>query len=272
MQVSSVKVFGERNTGTNVLSQLVEANSSSKCLPGTEPEIDRKGWQRAQAPWIIGKRMREWCFDRVFAGQNALHSWKHCATNFEDIAIFDRTLVLITVRHPASWLISLFRNPYQCLGTIPESLAEFVEFRWKTTGRERLGRRTFTPLQLYQAKIDSYLSFTDQLSRFDIAHHFVRFEDIVADQKSTFDAISNDLLMPHQDFEPVQSSTKDKGLFRKAAERRALASDGPASKDLDYYRAYYGEERWRERLAGLEAAINGRVDWDRLDRFGYAPL
>lgn len=272
MQASRVKVFGERNTGTNVLSQLVEANSSSKCLPGTEPEIDPRGWQRAQAPWIIGTRMKEWCFDRIFAGQDPLHAWKHCATNFEDVGIFAGVLVLITVRHPASWLISLFRNPYQCLRPVPPTLAEFLDFPWETNRRERLRRRVFTPLELYEAKIDSYRNFTDRLAELGVEHRYVRFEDLVVEQERTFGTIADGLLMPRQDFQPVQSSTKDKGLFRKAAQRQALASDTHASRDLDYYRRYYGEERWRERLVGLEQEINRRVDWSRLQAFGYAPL
>ena len=179
MDGSRVKIFGERNTGTNVLSQLIEKNSQSKCLPSTEPEIDEQAFLNAHRPWILGRRMREWRFDRIFDGQDAVHSWKHCATNFEDVGIFRGVLVLITVRHPASWLSSLFQNPYQCLGRIPATFSEFIDFSWETNQRERLGRRSFKPIELYEAKIDSYLAFTERLSKADVAFRFVRFEDLV---------------------------------------------------------------------------------------------
>ncbi len=267
-----VKIFGERNTGTNALSQVVASNSASKCLPGTERELDLHAWRRAHRRWVIGDRMREWCFDRIFRGQDPLHSWKHCATNFDDITPFEEVLVVIMVRHPASWVLSLFRNPYQSIGALPPTLERFLDFKWQTNRRERLQRRRLTPLDLYEAKIDSYLSFTDRLSRLGFPFRFVRFEDLVLQQESVFHDLSGELSRPAELFQPLNASTKETDFFRKAAERHPRPQRDRVSRDLDEYRRHYGEERWRKSLAGLEADINRRVDWDRLQRFGYEPL
>ena len=254
MPANRVKIFGERNTGTNALSRIIEENSDARCLPATSGEVNPFLGRIGNMDWLPGKRFRERLLDSVFEGKGPLCAWKHCATNFEDAAPFDGVLVLFTVRHPASWLVSLFKRPYQRLERQPDTLAEFVESKWETAGRERLGRAIFRPLELLQAKLDSYVSFADKLAQRGIAHQFVRFEDIVLNQASVYSSIAPKLENARADFEELQTSTKDR------------------SKTLEDYRDYYGNERWRETLAGLEAEIDAQIDWAKFKRFGYRPL
>jgi len=249
-----VKIFGERNTGTNALARIIEANSAARCLPATSGELNPLLGRIGNSEWLPGKRMRERLLDSVFEGKGPLCAWKHCATNFPDAAPFDGVLVLFTVRHPASWLASLFKRPYQLLERQPATLAEFLDSKWETVGRERLGRASFRPLELLQAKLDSYSSFADKLSERGIAHRFVRFEDIVLNQAELYSTIGPELENARADFHELETSTKDR------------------SKTLDDYRDYYGNERWRDALAGLEVSIDTQVDWGKFERFGYRPL
>jgi len=249
-----VKIFGERNTGTNALSRIIHDNSSARCLPATSSELSPLLGRIGNADWLPAKRLRERLLDWVFDGQGPLCSWKHCATNFPDAAPFDRVLVLFTVRHPASWLVSLFRRPYQRLGRHPRTLEEFLGSRWETAGRERLGRRSFRPLELLQAKLDSYYAFAARLSDRGVAHCFLRFEDIVLNQPRLFAGIAPELDDARPDFRELRESTKD------------------SSKTLDDYRDYYANERWRAELSGLEASINAAVDWKKFEQIGYQPL
>jgi hypothetical protein len=249
-----VKIFGERNTGTNALSRIIEGNSDARCLPATSGDLNPLIGRIGNTAWLPGKRIRERLLDSLFDGKGPLCAWKHCATNFADAAPFDGVLVLFTVRHPASWLVSLFNRPYQRLERTPSTLAEFLNSKWETAGRERLGRASFRPLELLQVKLDSYFSFAEKLAERGIAHHFLRFEDIVLNQQAIYSRIAPNLENARANFHELRTSTKDR------------------SKTLDDYRDYYGNERWREALTGLEAPIHAQIDWSKFERFGYRPL
>jgi len=249
-----VKIFGERNTGTNALSRIIEANSGARCLPATSGELNPLLGRIGNTEWLPGKRMRERLLDSAFEGRSPLCAWKHCATNFPDAVPFDGVLVLFTIRHPGSWLVSLFKRPYQRLERNPSALAEFLNSKWETAGRERLGRASFRPVELLQAKLDSYFDFADKLTGCGIAHRFLRFEDIVLNQAGLYSTIAPELEHARADFHELERSTKDR------------------SKTLDDYRDYYGNERWRVALTGVEASIDAQIDWSKFGRFGYRPL
>ena len=251
---SRVKIFGERNTGTNALRRIITEYSASRCLPSTAGELNRFIGRIGNTAWLPGKPWRERLLDSVFDGRGPLCAWKHCATNFPDAAPFDDVLVLFTVRHPASWLVSLCKRPYQRLGRHPRSIADFLDSEWRTVGRERLGGAAFRPLELLQVKLDSYVGFARKLEQRGISHRFLRFEDLVLRQREVYSSIAPELESPRADFEELQASTKD------------------PSKSLDDYRAYYGSERWREALRDLERSVDAQVDWAEFERFGYRPL
>lgn len=260
MRAPLVKIFGERNTGTNALKRIIEQNSAARCLPANAidlaPAASRRAWKS------FTNRTRERRFDAVFAGRSPLESWKHCATDFSDASVFAGVLVLFTVRHPASWVLSFFKRPYHQLGWRPyhqlgwrgRNLEEFIRTPWKTVEREYLDCATLRPLQLYQRKLESYLGLGDRLERLGIPYRFVRFEDLVLHQGEVFAGIAPSLLHPTRNFRELTESTKDK------------------SKTLEDYQRYYGEEKWRHETREFYDLINGDIDWSYFRDFGYTPL
>jgi hypothetical protein len=254
MPNAQVKIFGERNTGTNALKRLIEQNSRSTCLPGTSAEIDAALALSIKRSFWLSRRERERRIDRVFAAEGPRFAWKHCATRFEDGASFDGVLVLFLVRHPASWLLSLSRNPYNAVDPPPSDIGRFLEFEWQTVARERLGEQAYKPLDLFASKIDSYFALSGMLTERGIAHHFLRLEDLILAQEQTFARVKPDLCGAEGAFQPLRRSTKSR------------------HKDLRSYGEYYAGEQWRQELAGFESAINERVDWAQVERFGYAPI
>jgi len=226
----------------------------STCLPGVEAKLKPYVNALVNHRFFPKGRFQEKIDDWIFANSSSLHSWKHCATNFDNIEMFSGILVLFTVRHPASWVLSLFRRPYHQLGGRSKDLSTFIERRWKTVERERLGGQTLRPLELYQCKLESYRQFSSKLNVNNIPYHFVRFEDLVLDQKRVFDAVKSYLDNPTNQFVELRESTKEPG------------------KTLEDYRSYYGEERWRDSLGGLEHRINEQIDWSALKEFRYEPL
>ena len=249
MPMRLVKIFGERNTGTNVLDILIQRNSRSCVLPSTEYHIDRAAATQA---WSLPPVEREEAIDAVYDDVSDLLAWKHCATDFADARAFKGALVLFTVRHPISWLVALFKRPYHLLGSLPPTLAEFLDSDWRTARRERLGCTALRPIALYNSKIASYLAFAGRLAEAGVPHHFVRQEDLALSQYRTFRAIRPDLVKPQGLFLPVVRSSKTGG------------------KSLLAYKRYYAAQSWKTEIAGIEDAVTEQVDWAQLARFGYA--
>ena len=255
-QLSHVKIFGERNTSTNALKQVIEQNSAARVLPSVAPECD----PRFAARLALMKRLhlpvvlQEWLTDRVFARQPDPHSWKHAATDFGDVRAFSDTLVVFCTRHPASWLLGLYKRPYHNLGRAQTTLPGFVTGAWKTVGRERLAGITTTPAALYNLKLQSYARMQAALDAARIPHVTIRHEDFAMDQRACFDRLRPHLSGVTPDFTPLDTSTKD------------------SAKSSDYYRDYYGQERWRAEIDPVSAqSIQDSIDWPTAAAFGYQP-
>lgn len=255
-----VKIFGERNTATNALKQIIETNSGSRCAPSVVSEVDpriktrnRRYKRLAQVPGLRGlsNRLREADIDRVFQRASALESWKHAATNFGSVEAFAGVSVIVTVRNPASWLQSLCKNPYHVYGTPPAGLEAFIDHRWRPVARERLEARSYDPLELYAAKLTCYRAFFGRLDAAGIPWRLVPFEEIVTDQEASFARIRDLLRTPADRFTPLESSTKSK------------------EKSRDYYQDYYGNERWRAEMGPVYDQVRTRFSGDLAADFGY---
>ncbi len=254
-----LKLFGDRNTGTNALTRLINANSGSRVLPASVPTLPLPTPVRRRLQQGLQKlevERREARIDTIFRLCPVRWSWKHAATRFTpaETARFRDVPVVILVRHPASWLRGLHRNPYHALVPVPERLEDFAAMRWPTVARERLESRVLTPVTLYNEKIAAYLAFADALAGIGGRVEFVRFEDFVVDQIAVFERLRPLLAAPKADPDPVSRSTKDR------------------EKDHRYYADYYGRELWRAEIPdALWAELATGIDWDALERFGYAP-
>lgn len=252
-----VKIFGERNTATNALKQLIERNSRSRVLPSVAKEIDTT-FDRAMR--LISKlpfktTLREAYIDRVFRAKSPRLAWKHAATNFSDLSAFRDCAVLLTTRHPASWLVAFHRRPYHALGAVPAKFATFLTTRQKTVWRDNLQRRSMTPIELWNAKMASYVSFSKRLEATGTVCRWVRFEDFVRDQSSVFESLRDILSEPAETVSVIAKSTKER------------------SKDFRYYRDYYGNAVWLRDIDELSRnLIDQRLDWQLAAELGYRPL
>jgi hypothetical protein len=252
-----VKIFGERNTATNALKKLVERNSGSRVLPSVASELERRGPRRVRmiSKLPFGPALREIYIDRVFRSRAPRLSWKHCATTFSDVSEFRDCLVLLTTRHPASWLLALHRRPYHHREAVPERFEEFLTTEWRPTKRDNLKLRSLTPIEMWNVKSRSHVAFASALSSAGIAWRWVAFERFVCDQASVFEDLRSVLVEPAAAVSPVTESTKDR------------------TKDYLYYRDYYGQCRWLTEIDPVSRQlIDGAVDWDIASGFGYRPL
>lgn len=250
----TIKIFGERNTGTNALRLMVARQSASRVLPSNAYELNPPAGEEARRLLRTDPAAAEVIFDRVFAGRGCATAWKHCATNFPNAAPLRGSGVIFVLRHPASWVLSLHRNPYHAVGTVPADLGEFLRFPWKTAVREHMNGAVVTPLELMNRKLASYRRFAATLDAAGIPWRMVRFEDLVLRQAEVFDTIRPLLTDPAASFREMAEPAK------------------PGSLPLEALKALYGGESWREEAAPHAEAINAAVAWDRFEPLGYAPL
>lgn len=251
-----VKVFGERNTGTNAFAKLIRRNSGSHVLPTQIAEL--RGISayfgralRRLAPQSMHESLTDW----VFAKAATRDAWKHCATYFseEQLAELAKYPTFVMIRHPASWLVGLQRKPYHALQPTPGTLSEFLNVSWQTVARDGLKGQSFRPAELYNQKLKSYLWFETALQEHGGHVEFIRFEDFVMDQLSVFGTVAHLLKDPGKEPKIIASSTKKSG---KSAE--------------DYARSYR-EQDWAESIDDeARGMIKSEIDWDAASRF-YGP-
>jgi len=260
-QMHRVKIFGERNTGTNALQKILEKNSLSKCFP-SNPEDLVANYRRRYRKWRLLRmltlsdrnwfdRKRELEVDKIFDGQTIARYWKHSATFTSDVTSLRGASVFFCVRHPVSWVYALWRNPYNSISPRTENFFDFVNSEWSLLGRDNLGSGSVSPAELYIKKIKSYGILMAQLERTGIPHQLVKMEDLISDQAGVFRRVSSMLNEPSTTFKELRSSTKSSLL------------------SIEDYKNYYGNELWREEIGSALPQLSAMFPDDLFDWLGY---
>lgn len=250
----AVKIFGERNTGTNALLQLLKLNSESEFHPGTMSELDYYAAKKTAVLQSLGLKpeKREKMTDKVFEGRPLLQRWKHSATHatLDEIETVEDTKFIFTVRSPLSWLVGLYKRPYHMLVEKPQSLTSFAETNWIPVKRENLALNFYRPLDLLEEKWRSYLNLMELLERQGIEYRIVKFEDFVANQNLVFKKLRPLIDTPATSFIELSQSTKEK------------------DKDSKYYAMYYANDVWQNEYPEIDRVRN-TVDNELCSVFGY---
>jgi hypothetical protein len=243
-----VKIYGERNTGTSYLEELLVRNLVVECLRGGVPRSIRRSFANSE-------RARDWYF-RVTQGKNL--GWKHAyvakaAESRLADARADATdvLYLTLTKNPYAWLLSLYRQPYHAKQGY-SNFGQFLTQPWKTVGRENAPPAFANPVEMWNLKNAAYL----ELGHSTTTVH-CRYEDLLADPLGFLEKLSCEhaIQTRQNPFENVLEAMKRQGR----------------GKTFDDYRTYYLEQRW---LAELDDAcielINERLDFKVLAQFGYS--
>lgn len=251
-----LKVYGERNTGTNYLSQLIKLNLKAHELPGSvPPAIDI--WQRKlQRKFDIKELLKDIYFDISFRKNLG---WKHSLVDPKKISQksnlpLEATSFITITKNPYSWLLSLHKRPYHQYFREGEKIdfETFIVSPWKTVGRDNLSKKVSSPVELWNIKNRSYLKLKENFSTENI-----RYEDLLDNPQAMTvllcENLSIDLKLDK--FRNYEKSTKEK------------------TKDANFYRDYYLKERWKEKLSESSISlINERLDEDLMHVFRYEKL
>ena len=230
-KIAQIKIFGERNTGTNWLEKIILANYDIPLIHH-QGIIDREITQEQklflkQYSQELRVVLRERLIDNIFASQKArrLFGWKHSAVNYSHLSkinLFEQTGFIFLVKDPYSFLKSLHVRPYHSLVDVPKNLDDFVLTPWMTVNRDyTLEPLLKSPLELWNLKTFSYLSFMKKYENCLI----LRYEDLLQDYDLIFRLIKQKFSIQPILKLKIINSTKDRELKFADYQKKYLECD-----------------------------------------------
>ena len=242
-----LKMYGERNTGTNYLSKLIDLNLRIEQLPGVLPQWLLKAQEKFPAKEFV----RDAYFSMTFHHNLG---WKHAlvksAEELEQYAVCSSNLSFVTVsKNPYSWLLSLYRKPYHQNYTGKPDFETFLSAPWKSVRRDNVSSKISSPVELWNIKNASYMQLNNELSVLNLT-----FENLLADPAQVLKSISDfsSCEWKHEQFRNYDKSTKE------------------SSKDSNFYKDYYLNEKWKLDYSPRAIEIvNERLNREVMDYFHY---
>ncbi len=257
-----LKIFGERNTGTRALAQMIRHNTDARLQFFSAPKNERAAefealWTQVEniprAAWR--KMYRDALLDMEVAQADATRAWKHTKPVWTSEFAKQNISPVFMVRNPYSWFLALARRPYHRRGIYARSLEEFADSPWMTVGRDNMDRILPSPLTLWNDKLRAYGMFEGRAKSAKLPTSVIKFEDFVIDPVAVVRALMVKLDIPFDDIQPIQKSTKDD------------------SRNQPEIANYYAAEQWKEYLSqGLVETLNNLIDWDTAATHGYERL
>jgi hypothetical protein len=238
-----LKIFGERNTGTNYLMSLIALNLQVQLLDGGIRH--KRGLLRN--PFVF-----DILYDRLYPGHLG---WKHSMPDHQRIRKFkgyDSTGLITLTKNPYSFLLSLYKRPYHYKGDLPDNFSAFIRGAWPTLHRENYWESCYeNPVMLWNRKNSAYLALQEH---FPSKTMNLKYEVLIDDPE--------DLIRHLGKFFGLERSSE---VFQHKVE----STKGEAM-DYTAYRDYYLNEKWKAHLKPDDIAfINSFLDRQVMEYFGY---
>lgn len=256
-----IKVFGERNCGTNFLTALLARNLRGDAIvlgapgdrdyrspgmaelvtgvPGkpAQDQVAARGLKPVAFEAFKDEASRQG-FDRNFG-------WKHAAVSvacLQRSAVFARGRFVFLVRNPYYFCAALHRRPYNLLPRPRGNLArsDFVRARFRPNARDKLTVADFNAPELWNLKVRSYVAAADALGDDAL---LLRYEDLVPDPEHVVATIADRFGLGRAEaFALVEKSTKGDG--RSFADFQRIVADytpavDHAAEDIAWLRGQF---------------------------------
>ena len=234
------KIYGERNSGTNFMQDLIRTNFAVHCLQDNNRIYDYLRVMRRQIPKDEQGRFRSALTDLDCA--RVAHSdfgWKHGVPPLEIIATAahaNHTLFICMAKHPVAWLRSLAKRPYNPLERPPRKFSALIRHEWSVAARDNLKDVTrINAVDLWNVKNAGFVRVRS------IAKHCIvtSYENVLADPAGFLSGVANHLLTRKDEFEWSLPSTKgtdaDFEDYRRKYEL-ARVCEKVSTEDLDFIR------------------------------------
>lgn len=253
----ALKIYGERNTGTNYLTALMDQNLCAEILPGHVAGKDFRIQVTRRLHRVfpgLARGLHEAARDRYFEATFVRNlGWKHMNPDVTRIGADALSSVrfLMVVKNPYSWLLSLFQRPYHVGGKD----TRFEEFLERHLGvmeqRENIGPDPLSPVEVWNSKMRGY-----QVLKATASHAMiVRYEDFLVDETAALEKVAMQLgIALRSTHVPITGGVKQ----------------GDTEVTHKDYATYYLQEQWRDQLsdAALER-INAELDPELVTQLGY---
>ncbi len=158
-----IKIYGERNTNTNYMSQLIAMNLDIMEIRGIVP----KSISKLQSI-LPGEEAIKDLYFLLLYGKTL--GWKHtCVKRWDKLSKYklvnlDLVIFLTITKNPYSWLLSLYRRPYHQYTGDGLNFEEFIRRPWKLVARDNAGKILPNPVELWNVKNRSYLNLKKELT------------------------------------------------------------------------------------------------------------
>jgi hypothetical protein len=247
------KIYGERNSGTNFVEQLVRTNFAVLCLQ-SDLRISEyvQSVSRGMAKEERGK------FSSAITDidcERTLRSdfgWKHGIPPLDAIASAPHarhTLFICVAKHPLAWLQSIARRPYNPIDRIPGKFSRFLRYDWPLTQRDNLpGREHVDVVGLWNVKNAAYRNLQNVVANCRV----VAYEDILRNPSEFLADIGSSLFPKRLKFVWSLPSTK-----------------GERTTFEEYRQKYELRNICRTISAGDLEFIGARIDREVMTAFGY---
>lgn len=260
-RINRIKIFGERNTGTNFVDGLLRDNLDIGVCPGILPKSLQRFYKAVSdtlpysLAWHVVEHDRNCRFKNRF---DELVGWKHARVpNLpKNRDGYPEGLGFIALtKDPYAWLQSLHYRPYQ--GKIhstahPLSFGEFLRTPWPTVKRECGPDEYANPVQMWNDKVASY----------EALHAYgptliLPYEDIIEDIEGFMKTVCETFDLP--------------GLER--VEIRATSTKRDDGRSTEEIVRYYRSREWVKNLTADDLNyINDQLDHGLREKFGYARI
>ena len=239
--------YGERNSGTRYLRALIQKNFNVELVI-------------AKTPKEYSNRIRE-CEAEIdsyfYTNFNSSLGWKHqlapSVDQLKGIELPDIFFLTIS-KNPYSWLLSMYKRPYQSYKGTKTTFYEFIRSPWKTVKRENAPEEFANPVILWNQKNWSYLN----LSKYSNAFH-IRYENL--------------LELPLEILYKIQEKTKIPMKVKDRVKQVRNSTKSKKKKYDDYFDYYIKNQSWQELLNQKDIDfINNNLDFELMESLGYEKI
>ncbi|MEM0908958.1 MAG: hypothetical protein AAGJ94_16450 [Pseudomonadota bacterium] len=264
MATEFIKLYSERNSGSNWLRSIVDANIDARSFPLT-------GKERRQIPGQdrMPKEIRKLTralpprdpkeFEARKDKINEVRSkwsfgWKHCAPQLETLqesSLFDKTAFIFLVKNPYWFVRSLHTRPYNRLVNNKVTLDKFATQPWPLQGRDGLtGEYVDSPIHLWQEKLRAYLAVMEAVPDKTI---LIKYEECIVDIEAVLRQIAEKFSVPRLELKVMTADSKS-GVER----------------DPNYYINKYLATDYEKYFSAKSLAfMNAALDQDLTGSLGY---
>ena len=224
MAFTSLKVFGERNTGTNFLNSFLRSNTSLKVLSGGDGH--RVQLKQECQSFIdvhgITDLLTQQLIKESLLDQNSLcrrqknFGWKHakvCPDSLSKITNFKDVVFVFIIRNPWKFINSLHQKPYNLLPRPAADLTLFVQSPIYANLRDQLSTRLInSPVELWNQKVKSYFKFVEAYPRQSLIVFYedlILFPDQFAKRLSYFCKVSEHIVVPQDSTKKHRGDSKE---------------------------------------------------------------